>query len=55
MLRGHRLEKSFAGETTLAPILTFSVASRIANSEMMTATGEWKRLSSCTGSQIAVP
>ena len=38
--RGHRFEKSFAGETTFAPMLTFSVASRIATSEITTATGE---------------
>ena len=38
--RGHRLEKSLAGETTLAPILTLSVANRIATSEITTATGE---------------
>jgi hypothetical protein len=38
-LRGHKLEKSFAGETTLAPIFTFSVASKIASNEITTATG----------------
>src|SRR5437763_15926239 len=53
--RGHRLEKSFAGETTLAPMFTLSVASRIAINEITTATGEGNRLSNCTGSQIAAP
>ena len=37
---GHKLEKSLAGETTFAPIFTFNVASKIANNEMTTATGE---------------
>jgi len=32
---GHRFEKSFAGETTFAPMLTFNVASRIAMSEII--------------------
>ncbi len=40
IFRGHRFEKSLAGETTLAPIFTFNVASRIASSEITTATGE---------------
>src|SRR3954470_22411286 len=52
---GHKLEKSLAGETTFAPIFTFRVASRRARREITTATGEWKRLRSCTGSQIAEP
>ena len=51
--RGHRFEKSFAGETTFAPMFTFNVASRMAIKDTTTATGEWKRLKSCTGSQIA--
>src|SRR5713226_9539350 len=55
ILRGQRLEKSLAGETTLAPIFTFNVASRMANNEITTATGEWKRLRIWTGSQMAVP
>src|SRR6516225_4413792 len=55
MRRGQRLEKSLAGETTFAPILTFNVARRIASKEIITAAGEWKRLNSCTGSQIADP
>ena len=52
---GHKFEKSFAGDTTLAPMFTFKVASRIAINEITTAMGEWNRLSNCTGSQIAVP
>ncbi len=40
IFRGQRLEKSFAGDTTLAPMLTFRVASNIANKETITATGE---------------
>src|SRR5205085_10949336 len=52
---GQRLEKSLAGETTFAPMLTFNVASKTASREITTATAEWKRLSSWTGSQIAAP
>src|SRR4029453_865546 len=53
--RGHRFEKSFAGDTTFAPIFTFSVASKIASKDNTTANGEWNRLNNWTGSQIAVP
>ena len=41
MRRGHKLE--FAGETTFAPILTLSVASRIAIREK-SPTRPWKQL-----------
>ena len=53
--RGQRLEKSLAGETTLAPMLILRRARRIAIKEMTTATGESKRLNTSIGSQIAPP
>ena len=52
---GNALAKSFAGETTFAAIFTASVATTTVNIEMATTTGEVKRPTSCTGSQIDSP
>ena len=53
--RGKALAKSFAGETTLAAMLTASVATTTVNIEMATTNGAWNFATSFTGSQIAVP
>ena len=53
--RGKALAKSLAGETTLAAMLTASVATTAVNIETATTTGALKRPTSWTGSQIASP
>ena len=55
MRRGERLEKSLAGETTLAATLTLSVAIRSAIIASTTANGLPRRESTATGSQSAWP
>src|SRR5438105_15539665 len=53
--RGLRLEKSLAGETTLAATFVVRVAIRIAISAIKATTGRLKRPIRATGSQIASP
>src|SRR5207245_11113752 len=53
--RGNAFAKSFAGETTLAAMLTASVATTAVNIATATTIGELKRATSCTGSQLDAP
>src|SRR5713226_5896021 len=53
--RGERLEKSLAGETTLAATLTLSVEIRRAGRASTTAKGLPRRESTATGSHSACP
>ncbi len=53
--RGKAFAKSLAGETTLAAMLTESVATTAVNMETATTTGELKRPISLTGSQMTSP
>ena len=56
MSRGNAFAKSLAGETTLAAMLTASVATTTVNIEIATTTGEREACRrACTGSQIASP
>src|SRR5260370_28921786 len=55
MRRGERLEKSFAGETTLAATLTLSVAMSNAIMARTTANGLPSRARTATGFQSASP
>ena len=55
MRRGKAFAKSLAGETTLAAMLTASVATTAVNIEIATTIGCWKRPTSLIGSQIASP
>src|SRR5439155_16980441 len=55
MNRGNALAKSLAGDTTLAAMLTATVATTTVNIETATTTGDVNRPTSCTGSQIASP
>jgi hypothetical protein len=55
MKRGKAFAKSFAGETTLAAMFTDTVATTTVNIERATTTGDVKRPTSFTGSQIASP
>ena len=55
MYFGKALAKSFAGETTLAAMLTAMVATTTVNIAIATITGELNLPTSCTGSQIARP
>ncbi len=55
MKRGKAFAKSFAGETTLAAMLTATVATTTVNIAMATTSGDVKRPTSFTGSQIASP
>ena len=55
MSRGKALAKSLAGDTTLAAMLTASVATTAVNIEMAMTSGASKRATSLTGSQIASP
>ena len=52
---GARLEKSLEGETTLAPMFTFNVATRRATSASMAAKGWWNFPSSVMGDQMGSP
>src|ERR1700693_2646131 len=52
---GKALAKSFAGETTLAAMLTASVATAAVNLEETDTIGALNRPTSCTGSQIGWP
>ena len=49
------MEKSFEGETTLAPMFTFRVATNTATSASSATTGWWKRPSSTMGDHIGSP
>ena len=53
--RGKALAKSLAGETTLAAMLTDSVATTTVNMQTATMTGCVNCPTSCTGSQIVLP
>src|SRR5690606_3114397 len=55
MRRGHMLAKSFAGETTLAAMLTEMVATMTVNIEMATTHTFWNSPTRATGSQWALP
>ena len=53
--RGKALAKSFAGETTLAAMLTASVATTAVNIEIAMTNGSWNLPTSLIGSQIISP
>ena len=53
--RGNALEKSLAGETTLAAMFTASVATTTVNMETAMTTGARNCRANCIGSQIARP
>jgi len=55
MKRGKALAKSLAGETTLAAMLTDSVATTTVNIEIATIHGWVNFPTSSTGSQMALP
>ena len=55
MRRGARLEKSLAGDTTLAAMLVVSCASSTTSAPKMMTGGLPMRAMSTTGSQIASP
>ena len=55
IFRGQRLEKSLAGETTLAPMLTLSVASKNCEQRNHDSDRRVEAAQQWTGSQMAVP